>query len=158
MREAARAAHVSIGTLYYYFDSKRDLLLYGLNQEAVPVLCRQFQAEHGELRSTDPRQFRTALLDFLVTTLTTMRASVDSAIRLGPMVAKERLDRVMHQPMPEFVALIDAAIPGGHSSSVEPLLRRVIAAALMERDFSANTLRSQLQEILDDATPDPARD
>jgi len=151
MREAARAAHVSVGTLYSYFGSKRDLLLYGLNQEPVALICRRFELEHGQLRTTDPRRYREALLDFMMTNIVAMRASVDTAIRLGPKETRERIDRVIHQPIPEFVRLIADAMPEdrGRSVAAERLLRRVIAGVLLERDVSAEALREQLHDILE---------
>src|SRR5215472_15247345 len=39
MRAAARAAYVSVGALYYYFPTKRDLVLHGLQPEAIARYC-----------------------------------------------------------------------------------------------------------------------
>lgn len=159
MREAARAAHVSIGTLYYYFPSKRELLLYGLNQEAVPYLCRRFAIEHAQLRAADPAGFRAAFVEFVVETLAVMRASVDSAMRLGPAITRDRIDRVIHAPLPDFMELIRQAMPDANrSESVEPLVRRLIAAALLERELSPDLLRRQLEVILADRGQRPGGD
>jgi len=151
MRQAAQAAHVSVGTLYAYFGSKRELLLYGLNQEPVAFICRRFEVEHGGLRTTDPGRYREALLDFMITNIVAMRASVDTAIRMGPKETHERIDRVIHRPIPEFVALVANAMPEqrGRSAAAERLLRRVIAGALLERRISAEALRGQLRDILE---------
>ena len=42
MRQAARAAHLSLGGLYHYFPTKGDLVLHALKPEAVARLCAEF--------------------------------------------------------------------------------------------------------------------
>lgn len=39
MRQAAAAAHMSVGGIYHYFPSKRDLVLFVLSPEALQRLC-----------------------------------------------------------------------------------------------------------------------
>ena len=109
-------------------------------------------------------RYREALLDLMISNLVAMRASVDSAIRLGPHETRVRIDRVIHRPLPEFMALIGNSLPDRdrvRSRSTDRLLRRVIAAALLEHEFSPVALRAQLREILDDTAapgrgPEPA--
>ena len=42
MQQIARAAHASVGSLYYYFPSKRDLVLCGLRTEVLAHRCAAF--------------------------------------------------------------------------------------------------------------------
>ena len=55
MRQAARAAHLSLGGLYHYFPTKGDLVLHALKPEAVARLCAEFHGRHADLERTDPR-------------------------------------------------------------------------------------------------------
>jgi DNA-binding transcriptional regulator YbjK len=54
MRQAARAAHLSLGGLYHYFPTKRDLVLHALKPEAVARVCAEFHGRHADLARTDP--------------------------------------------------------------------------------------------------------
>ena len=157
MKQAARAAHVSVGTLYTYFDSKQSLLQYGLNPEPAALLCERFMLEFGGLEHSDPARFRQQLLAFLIETLSVMRASVDTTIRVGPAVARERAQDVMRQPIPQFVTLVRRGLSRarrGSSTVYEQLIRRVMLAALLEPEFDVAALRVQLRAIFTDADVD----
>jgi AcrR family transcriptional regulator len=66
MRQAARAAHLSVGGLYHYFPTKRDLVLHALKPEAVARVCAEFHGRHADLERTDPRRYvRAAVADGL---------------------------------------------------------------------------------------------
>jgi len=54
MRQAARAAHLSLGGLYHYFPTKGDLVLHALKPEAVARLCAEFHGRHADLERIDP--------------------------------------------------------------------------------------------------------
>lgn len=153
MRQAARLAHVSVGTLYSYFDTKRALLLYGLDPEPAALLCSQFASDFEELRISDPEAFRGQLVTFLVGTLAVMRASVDCAIHYGPSIARSMIDRVISEPIPGFVALIQSSVPEHRrrrSAAIERRLRRTMVAALMEPDLDEEAFRDQLRVVLSD--------
>ena len=57
MRQAARAANLSIGGLYYYFPTKRELLLHGLCPAALLRYCAVFHGEYDTLTATDPQGY-----------------------------------------------------------------------------------------------------
>ena len=57
MRQAARAAHMSLGGLYHYFPSKRDLVLFGISPEMLGRSCADFHERLGHLAETDPARF-----------------------------------------------------------------------------------------------------
>jgi AcrR family transcriptional regulator len=64
MRDAARAAYLSVGALYHYFPTKRDLLLHALTQEALDRFCTDFLKDSFGLKSDDPRAFLDAYAEF----------------------------------------------------------------------------------------------
>jgi AcrR family transcriptional regulator len=57
MRQAARAAHLSLGGLYHYFPTKRNLVLHALKPEAVARVCAEFHGRHADLERTDPHRY-----------------------------------------------------------------------------------------------------
>ena len=66
MREAARAAHISLGGLYHYFPTKRSLILHSLTPDALARLCADFHRQYGPLRDRDPGTFLDAYIDWQV--------------------------------------------------------------------------------------------
>jgi AcrR family transcriptional regulator len=149
MEQAARAAHVSVGTLYRYFPSKRSLVLYGTNPEPVDLLCERFIQSTTQLE--DRRAIRIALAAFIVHNIELMRPSVDAAIQLGPEVLRSRLDQVARQTLEIFPALLAMGLPvddGRTPEQVERVIRRTIVSALMEKEFDSEELRRTFEGVL----------
>ncbi len=65
MREAAAAAFISVGCLYYYFPSKRSLVLFGLDEEAAERACTEFYARYAHLKRSDPPASTEAFIHFV---------------------------------------------------------------------------------------------
>jgi AcrR family transcriptional regulator len=65
MRQAAWAAHLSLGGLYHYFPTKRDLVLHALKPEAVARVCADFHGRHADLERTDPGRYVQADVDYM---------------------------------------------------------------------------------------------
>src|SRR5579859_288942 len=57
MQDIARAAHMSVGSLYYYFPNKQDLVLCGLRTGVLAHRCRAFHRAADHLRGSDPRAY-----------------------------------------------------------------------------------------------------
>jgi AcrR family transcriptional regulator len=149
MEQAARAAHVSVGTLYRYFPSKRSLVLYGTNPEPVDLLCERFIQSSTKLE--DRHAMRIALAAFIVHNIELMRPSVDAAIQLGPEVVRGRLDRVARQALEIFPALLAMGMPaddGRTPEQVERVVRRTIVSTLMEKEFESEALRRTFEGVL----------
>lgn len=149
MEQAARAAHVSVGTLYRYFPNKRSLVLYGLNPEPADLLCARFTQSSAQLE--DRHEMRAALAAFIVRTVQLMRPSVDAAIRLGPDVVRSRLDQVARQTLEIFPALLAMGMPLDDARSpeqVESVIRRTIVSSLMEKEFESEELRETFEAVL----------
>ena len=149
MEQAARAAHVSVGTIYRYFPNKRSLVLYGLNPEPADLLCVRFTQSTAQLENRPA--MRAALAAFIVQTVQLMRPSVDAAIRLGPEVVLSRLGHVAKQPLDTFPALLAMGMPvddGRTPKHVEHLVRRTIVSALMEKESEPEELSGTFEGIL----------
>lgn len=149
MEQAARAAHVSVGTLYRYFPNKRSLVLYGLNPEPADLLCARFTQSSAQLE--DRYAMRAALASFIVQTVQLMRPSVEAAIRLGPEVARSRLDYVARQPLEIFPALLALGMSvddGRTPEHVERVVRRIIVSTLMEKESESDELQGTFEAVL----------
>jgi len=147
MEQAARTAHVSVGTLYRYFPNKRSLVLYGINPEPADLLCARF-AQSAQL---DRRAIRAALADFIVQNVQLMRPSVDAAIRLGPEVVRTQLDQVARQPLDTFAELLALGMPLNDRRTpehIERVVRRTIVSSLMEKEFESEQLRDTFEDLL----------
>jgi hypothetical protein len=82
MREAARAACISVGGLYHYVPDTRSLVLHALRPEAFGRLCADFHAEYGHLERTQPDAYLRAL-HRLPGTPGGVRAPGHAALELG---------------------------------------------------------------------------
>jgi AcrR family transcriptional regulator len=149
MEQAARVAHVSVGTLYRYFPNKRSLVLYGINPEPADLLCSRFTQSLTQLK--DPQAMRSAVAAFIVNTVQLMRPSVDAAIRLGPEVVRNQLDAVAKEPLGTFPAILAMAMPiddGRTPEQVERNVRRTIVSTLMESEFDSEELHRTFEGVI----------
>src|SRR5687768_13949306 len=73
MRQAAHAACLSVGGLYHYFPTKRDLVLHPLRPEVLLRRCHDFHGQYGGLSISNPAQYLAVYLDFLADTALLLR-------------------------------------------------------------------------------------
>lgn len=153
MREAAYAASMSVGALYYYFPTKRDLLLHGLDSEAIAQHCRNVDALIGHLERQDPRQFFERLTESFIDGVMMSQPSMQAAIELGAGELQPALDQVRANLSTSESALANAlrrAVPGLDESQVAATVRaarRIILGALVDASVTAEELRSALQAL-----------
>ena len=149
MEHAARAAHVSVGTIYRYFPSKRSLVLYGINPEPADLLCQRFVQSSSRLNNR--ASIRRALAAFIVQVTQLMRPSVDAALGLGPEAARNQLSDVAKQPLdlfPELVAMGMDVEDDRDPAAVEHVVRRTIVSALLDKEFDSHELQGTFEGLL----------
>ena len=66
MRQAAAAAHMSVGGIYHYFPAKRDLVLFVLSPDALQRLCQKPDQLLPPWQRTDSRAHLATFLEGLV--------------------------------------------------------------------------------------------
>src|SRR5689334_11440210 len=66
MQEAACAACLSIGGLYHYFPTKRELVLYTLQPDVLDRRCLHFHLKYQGLASSEPERYFVLFVDFAV--------------------------------------------------------------------------------------------
>jgi len=153
MREAAHAACLSVGGLYHYFPTKRDLALHPLQPEALLRTCHDFHAAHGHLADHDPAAYLDAYIEMLAATAGFLRPAVWAALELGVAELQEGLALGFSMPAihAEFLELLGRALPDADQRDIPALanaVRRAVIGALLEKETTEQSLRSELAALL----------
>ncbi|MGH2788733.1 MAG: TetR/AcrR family transcriptional regulator [Actinomycetota bacterium] len=161
MREAAQAAHMSVGGLYHYFPTKRDLVLHALRPEAFARLCDDFEAVWRPRRRTDPEGCLAAFVDHFVTQVVFVRPSLHAALELGSDTFWDAIDAGITAGLDEFSDFLRDVVPTIDDQALPALarsLRRAFFAALLDKHASADALRDELRALVAFVDPPaPAR-
>jgi AcrR family transcriptional regulator len=151
MRDAANAAHMSLGGLYHYFPGKRDLVLHALQPEAFARLCKDFYAESWQLRDSDPDRFLIAYVDFQVRESFFIRPAFLAAMELGVAVVMDAVDSGIEAGLQIFVEPLRSVAAELTDAEVEALgksLRRSLYASMLDRRTTPDELRADLLALI----------
>jgi|GEM_PF-1888623 len=151
MREAANAAYMSVGGLYHYFPTKRDLVLHGLDPAARRRICAdETQRLHELLLRSE-----LSLVDFFVDTtlqlIAFMRPSVIAALDLGDDTLQQTLDARWTTDVREMVdgfQLLLPDAPAGELSALARSIRRAMLGVLIEREANMEVVRADLERLI----------
>lgn len=152
MREAAEAACLSIGGLYHYFPTKRDLVLHGLNPEALYRLCQDFHAEFGHLTTLDPRRYIYEGIEIVVQQVGFCRPAVHAALELGSESFWEVIETLLMSTSLDFEVNLQRAAPDASEEELHRCgraIRRAICAALLDKSITPDELRDELRMLVD---------
>lgn len=158
MRDAARAAYLSVGGLYHYFPTKRDLLLHALTQEALDRFCSDFLKGSFGLKADDPRAFLDIYADFCARTCLFARPAAQAAVELGTETFWPVLDASMQNGLDNFLEALRRVTPGLDDSQALLLaqsIRRVLLAALFDRSMTADDIRTGVRTLVESAIARP---
>ncbi|MEZ0115758.1 AcrR family transcriptional regulator [Catenulispora sp. EB89] len=149
MTRAARAANMSVGGLYHYFSTKRELLLFGIAPANFERLCADFRQRHGHLAATDPRALLAISLDTLTSAAGAFVApSVLAAAELGVPTLRAHLDEALTTEVVGLVDTIRLAYPALTTESATVLgraLRHQCATRLLDPELDPADLRTMLE-------------
>jgi AcrR family transcriptional regulator len=152
IREAARAAHMSVGGLYHYFPTKRDLVLHGLSEDARARLCQENRSRLGDLSGWSAGRHVEAYLDLSIRMFSFARPSVQAALELGAEELQAVLDSGMRTNVGELVEtlrLVDAGVPEEDLEALARALRRVMLGALVDRHADLGETREQMRVLIE---------
>ena len=152
IREAAEAACLSIGGLYHYFPTKRDLVLHGLCPEALYRLCDDFHAEFGHLTMLDPQRYLHEGIETVVKEIGFCRPAVHAALELGYDSFWEVIEALLSATALDFETHLRQAAPGLSDEDVHRCgraIRRAICAALLDKSITATEFRDELRMQVD---------
>lgn len=151
MRDAARAAHMSVGGLYYYFPTKRDLVLHGLSWEARNRLCREYREQLFELSGWSADAHIEVYLDLSIRMFAFVRPSVRAALELGAEELQEALDAGLAANVGELIESLRLVCPETSERDLEKLartIRRVVLGAIVDRYADLDETREQLRALI----------
>jgi AcrR family transcriptional regulator len=146
MRQAARAAHLSLGGLYHYFPTKRDLVLHALKPEALDRVCAEFSAEYGHVKRTDPMRYLLADVDYMSRQCFFIRPAFHAALELGED-AWHHIEAGIDGRLKSCATPLRQVLPGCTDEEIRSLgrsLRRTFFSALIDRTVTPEEMRSEL--------------
>jgi AcrR family transcriptional regulator len=154
MRDAARIAYVSVGALYHYFPTKRDLVLHALQEEPLERFCHDYFAKHFGLRSQDPWGFFDGFVEFQAQACLFVRPSVQAAVELGAEAFWPALDGVIELGLAKFADALRVAVPDASELDVTRLarsVRHVFIAGMFDRSVTVDELREEIRAVIEGA-------
>ncbi len=160
MRQAAAAAHMSVGGIYHYFPAKRDLVLFVLSPDALQRLCEQPQLLAPRER-TDPHAHLATFVEGLVSGVPLLRPAVLAAIELGAGPALDFAEATMTVKVPEFVRAVKAVRPDigdAEAQTIDRAVRHTTLGAMLDRNVTPSELRNELYFIVQMRPPARTRD
>lgn len=152
MQQAARASSLSIGGLYHYFPTKRELVLHGLCPEAIFRYCQDFHAQFGHLAQTDPRQYIDAGIDVIVQQAMFCRPAIHAALELGTSAFWDVIDGLLAGTMLDFETNLQRIAPDVSDEDLHRwgrAIRRSICAALLDKNGTPAEFRDELRILVD---------
>lgn len=151
MRMAARAACLSVGGLYHHFATKNDLVLHGMQPEAIARYCQDFHSKFGHLANSNPAGFLDAYLDFVTDAIEFIRPAVHAALELGVETLENVLEPSLTAASDEFTATFRAVFPGASEDAVYRAgraINRAIVSALFDRNLTAQEFRGEVSALI----------
>lgn len=152
MRQAANAACLSIGGLYHYFPTKRDLVLHGLCPEAIYRYCEDFHAQFGHLAYLDPQRYICEGIEVVVEHVEFCRPAIHAALELGTGSFWELIEVLLTSTVGDFEVNLRRVVPRVSDQELHQwgrAIRRSICAALLDKSITPDEFRDELHLLID---------
>jgi len=152
MRAAADAACLSVGGLYHYFPTKRDLVMHGLRPEALLRVCQDFHAEFGYLSEVDPRRYIDEGIRVMVEHVGLLRPAIHAALELGTTSFWEVIDTILTNTTFDFEVHIRRIFPDVGDQELAQwgrAIRRSICAAFLDKRISQDEFHDDMRLLMD---------
>ena len=150
MQQAARAACLSIGGLYHYFPTKRDLVLHGLCPEAIFRFCQDFHARLGHLAYIDPERYLEEGIEVIVEQIGFCRPAIHAALELGTDSFWDVIEPLLAGTTQEFEVNLRRVAPEMNDEELHRwgrAIRRTMCAALFDKNITPDELRDDLHML-----------
>lgn len=151
MHQAAQAACLSIGGLYHYFPTKRDLVLHGLCPEALLRYCQDFHAQFGYLTAVDPQRYMDEGINLVVAHMSFCRPAMHAALELGTTAFSEVIETLLTSTVLDFEVNLRRVVPTASEQELQQCgraIRRTIYAALLDKALRPDELRDELHLLI----------
>jgi AcrR family transcriptional regulator len=152
MRQAARAACLSVGGLYHYFPTKRDLVLYALQPDVLEQRCQDFHSKNRALAAQNPRRYFDRYVDFAVCGVCLWQPAIQAALELGVETFRDTVDWALNLSAERFRDMKRLITPDVSEETLDQLeysLRRVCLAACLDKRITPDALRTEICALFD---------
>lgn len=152
MRQAADAACLSLGGLYHYFPTKRDLVLHGLCPEAIQRRCQEFHSQFGHFAELDTQRYIAEGIELLVVHVGFCRPAIHAALELGTESFWEVIETLLTSTSRDFEANLRRIAPQISDHELHQWTRKIgrsICAALLDNRITPDELRDELRMLVD---------
>jgi AcrR family transcriptional regulator len=151
MGAAARAAYLSVGGLYHHFPTKRDLVLHGLQPEAIARRCQAFHDRFDHLARSNPLAYLEAGLDSVTGSILFVRPAFHAALELGVETFKNVLETSLTTATDEFAVSLQNVFLDAAEDEVYQAGRamyRAMISALLDKNITAQEFRGELSALI----------
>jgi AcrR family transcriptional regulator len=151
MRMAAKAACLSVGGLYHHFATKHELVLHGIQPEAITRYCQDFHDKSGYLALSDSPAFLDAYIDFVTSAVQFVRPAVQAALELEITTLENILEPTLTAASEEFTATFHAIFPHKTKDEVHQAgraIHRAIVSALFDKNITKEEFRGEVSVLL----------
>jgi AcrR family transcriptional regulator len=152
MRQAARAACMSVGGVYHYFPTKRALLLHGVQEETLDRLCHDYFEQLVPLAATDPQGYLDAYQAAMVRAVLFVRPAVYAALTLGDAAFQSAVEATLSPRLDALIALLSPVGVSGPDSELQALahgLRQACLGALLDPSVSEQEIGLVISVFVD---------
>lgn len=151
MSALAEAAHMSVGGIYHYFDSKRNLMLHGLDPEALALACGTFHGAVLEAADDGPEAVAAAYVDKSVYMFRLIQPAALAAVEMGIGEMRTQLEKSLHRDADGLIQVLATVAPDladGSRSDLATAIRRTLLALSLDADATEDDVRQQLTALL----------
>jgi AcrR family transcriptional regulator len=151
MRQVAHAANISLGGIYHYFASKREVVLFGVSPEMFQRSCQDFHQRYEHLEQADPEWLLADGLDAMVAMVSFARPALVASIELGAATALEAVEAAMDVTLDDLVRVlrvVRADITDDELHVLQRAVRRVLLGAMLDRSASPAQIHDELRAIV----------
>lgn len=151
MDTLAELAHISVGGIYHYFDSKRSLILHGLNPEALSLACATFHRDMEEAAEKSADAVVSAYVERTMYLFRLIQPAVTAAMELGISEMRSQLSEVLRQDADGLVAVLATVATDLDRDSLLELavaIRRTLMALSLDPNSTEAEIRTQLTALL----------
>jgi AcrR family transcriptional regulator len=152
MRAAAHAAYVSVGRLYYYFPSKRALVLHGLQPEAIVRFRTGDEADCADAIKGDPTAYGEALRDYIYELATEfILPAYDAAVELGLEIMLAQVRHSLDNSVEALMDLVRPLVAHLEEPQLAALctgIQRIMLAILLDRARTPEQYRLDLGALI----------
>ncbi len=151
MRAAADAACMSVGGLYHYFPTKRDLVLHGISGDGLSRFCMDDFDELARNAGGDIAGRLSAYLAHTIRVIFFARPAFYAAVELGVPTLQATMDATLSRMATSTYEQL-GAVTGLSGAALDGLSRafnRTVLGAVLDRNATEQQMSQQLRALVE---------